>query len=260
MNFQTVYPLTSGKLRLLTLDSDEHGNFIALLSNWEVWTNQWRLALQQQFRFPLIRKIDDTRFLIVESRRGPQDNGHVFGVSGNKLLTFNAGDAVEAVLVQDEKIVISYFDEGIGSGKPSSDGLAVFNFDGQQLWGFNSSNPAHFILDCYCMCKLGKDSILFYPYTDFPLLELRLTDYQVTHQQTPDDFCGSHALTTTRGNVIFCGSYEDTCFFWWDRKDKIKRFGDFPPARLRGIGNGKFLTFDDHSFTIVDAMAVMREK
>ncbi|WP_262904519.1 hypothetical protein [Hymenobacter lucidus] len=35
----TVYPLDCGKHRILDLDADEYGNFIALLSNREVWTN-----------------------------------------------------------------------------------------------------------------------------------------------------------------------------------------------------------------------------
>lgn len=260
MDFQTTYPLNCGKLQVLSLDADEHGNFIALLSNWEIWTNYWQLPLRQQFRFPIIRKIDDDRFLVVESRHSLQDNGHVFENNGRKLLTFDAGDAVEDVLVQEGKIVVSYFDEGIGSGKPSSDGLAVFDLSGKQVFGFNSSHQSHFIMDCYCMCPLDNDSILFYPYTDFPLIELRLTDYHIVHQPTPADFCGSHALTTSRGNVIFYGSYQETCFYWWNRKNKIKSFGCFPIVGLRGIGNGKFLTFDAHSFTIVDAMKLMRDE
>ena len=223
MDYQTIHPINCGQLQIRSLDADEDGNFIALLNNGEVWTNHWQLPLHREFRFPIVRQLDNARFLIVESRRGATDNGHVFDITGRRLLAFDAGDAIEDVLVQAGKIVISYFDEGIGKDKPSSDGLAVFDFEGQQLFGFNTSGQPHLIMDCYCMCKLDKDSILFYPYTDFPLLELRLTDYQIIHQEAPDDFCGSHALTTTRGNVIFCGSYEDTCFFWWNRKGKIKR-------------------------------------
>lgn len=35
----TIYPLDCGKLQVLDLDADEYGNFIALMSNMEVWTN-----------------------------------------------------------------------------------------------------------------------------------------------------------------------------------------------------------------------------
>ncbi|TGE26666.1 hypothetical protein [Hymenobacter metallicola] len=257
--WQTVYSLNCGKHHILSLDADEYANYIALLSNGEVWTNGWQLALNQQFQFPIIREIDADQFLIVESRREQHDNGHIFDTAGRKLLTFNAGDAVEDVVVQAGQIVVSYFDEGIGSGKPSSDGLAVFDCAGQQLFGMNSSGQPVFILDCYALTRLGKDSVLAYTYTGFPLLELRLTDYHLQQQPTPADFRGSHALTTTRGNVIFYGSYEETCFFWWNRNDKVRRFGDLPATSLHGIGEGKFLTYDANSFTIIDALALMRE-
>ena len=118
------------------------------------------------------------------------------------------------------------------------------------------------------MCKLGKDSILAYTYTDFPLRELRLTDYRLTQQPTPAEFKGSYALTFDRGNVVFYSSYADNnIFFWWNRKDKVQRFGHFElgargemAARIRGIGAGKFLTYDLNSFSIVDAMDIMREE
>jgi hypothetical protein len=209
----------------------------------------------------LIRVLDHTRFLILEARSHLGPNGHIYDFAGNKLLSFEAGDGVEDVLVQAGQIVVSYFDEGVGSERgPSCDGLAVFDFTGQQRYGLNS-NQSYFLLDCYALCKLGQDSILAYTYTDFPLLELRLTDYQLRQQPTPADFEGAHALTTSHQNVVFYGSYQEKSrFFWWDRQQKVIGFGQWPAASLRGIGGGKFLTYDAHSFTIIDAMDLMREE
>ena len=136
----------------------------------------------------------------------------------------------------------------------------MFDFTGQQVFGYNSFDR-RFLLHCYCICKQGKDSVLAYIYTDFPLLEIRLTDYRVTEQPTPDSFKGAHAMSFDRGNVIFYSSYKDKdSFFWWNRKDKVKRFGHFPAAPLRGLSAGKFLTHDANSFTIVDAMEMMRQE
>lgn len=62
-------------------------------------------------------------------------------------------------------------------------------------------------------------------------------------------------------NVVFYGSYQQKSrFFWWDRQHKVTRFGQWPAAPLRGIGAGKFLTYDATGFTIIDAMALMREE
>ncbi|MDF7812795.1 hypothetical protein [Hymenobacter sp. YC55] len=257
----TTYPLDCGKLQILDLDADEYGNFIALMSNMEVWTNGGRLALTQQFRYACIRKLDAERFLLIGHQVGVADTGHIFDYTGRKLLTFDAGKYQADVLVQADQIVVSYFDQAAGEKPPSGDGIAVFNFTGQQLFGHTSGGHG-FILDCYCMCKLGKDSILAYTYTGFPLLELRLTDYRLTQQATLTDFEGAHALTFDRGNVVFCSSYEDrTSFFWWNRKDKVKRFGHYEQTgRIRGIGGGKFLIYDANSFSIIDAMEMMRQE
>lgn len=257
----TTYPLDCDKLQILDLDADEYGNFIALMSNMEVWTNGLQLPLSHQFRYGWIRELDAGRFLLIGEQIGStSDTGHIFDYTGRKLLSFDAGRYIADVLVQANRIVVSYFDQGAGNKPPSGDGIAVFNFMGQQVFGHLSGGHG-FILDCYCMCKLGKDSILAYTYTDFPLRELRLTDYRLTQQPTPTDFEGASALSFDRGNVVFYSSYQDkTSFFWWNRKDKVQRFGQFGPAPLRGIEGGKFLTHDTNSFTIVDAMDIMREE
>jgi len=202
----TTYPLDCGKLQILDLDADEYGNYIALMSNMEVWTNGLQLPLPHQSRYGWIRELDAERFLIIGEQVGTSDTGHIFDYTGRKLLTFDAGEYIADVLVQANRIVVSYFDQAAGERPPSRDGLAVFSFDGRQVFGHNSDING-FILDCYCMCKLGKDSVLAYTYTGFPLRELRLTDYRLTQQPTPTDFKGASALSFDRGNVVFYSSY-----------------------------------------------------
>jgi hypothetical protein len=263
----TTYPLNCGKLQILDLDADEYGNFIALMSNMEVWTNGGQLALQCQFRYGCIRELDFDRFLIIGEQIGVSDTGHIFDYTGRKILSFNAGEYIADVLVQANQIVVSYFDQAAGEKPPTGEGIAIFDFEGQQVFGYESGGHG-FILDCYCICKQDNDSILAYTYTGFPLQELRLTDYRLTQQPTPTDFKGSYALTSNRGHVIFYSSYEDhNSFFWWNRKDRVQRFGNFKlgargkmAARIRGIGAGKFLLYDLDSFSIVDAMEMLREE
>lgn len=256
----TTYPLDCGKHQILDLDADEYGNFIALLSNMEVWTNYWRLPLHKQGRYHTIRQLDADRFLIIGEQQIVADNGYIFDSTGQLITQFDAGKYIADVLIQAGQIVISYFDQAAGGPKPGYDGIAVFDFTGQQVFGYNSSGLG-FMLDCYCLCKQGKDSVLAYTYPNFPLLELRLTDYQVTKQPTPADFEGARAVIFDRGNVVFYSSYKDKeSFFWWNRKDKVKRFGHFSATPLRGLNSGKFLTHDANSFTIVDAMEIMRQE
>jgi hypothetical protein len=253
VSYTTTYTLDCNPYQILNLDADAYGHYIALLSNAEVWTPTWRLALPNTFEHPLIRELDEERFLIVEARRSARPNGHIFATSGQKLASFEAGDGIEDVLIQASRIVIAYFDEGVVGGKlPSRDGIAVFDFTGQQLFGFNASYPIA-ILDCYCMCRQGRDSIVAYTYPDFPLWTIRLTDFRVSKQATPSDFEGAAVMTTYQEGLLFYSSYaEQTSFFWWDRKEWVQRFPSTAQV-LRGIGNGYFLTYATTSFTILAA-------
>jgi hypothetical protein len=257
----TIHALDCGKHQILALDADEQGRYLALLDHGEVWSNDWRLPLKRRFHYPLIRRINAERFLLLEQRRGPRANAFIFSAAGEQLLAFDAGDAVEDVVVQAGCLVVSYFDQAAGQPPPAGDGLAVFDLQGQQLFGYNTSGRGGFILDCYALCPHGPAGVLFYAYTDFQLQELRLTDFHLQRWPTPPAFRGAHALTASHGNVVFWGSYEDqTGFYWWNRRDKVRRFGHVPLAPARGIGNGKFLTHDARSFTIIDALELMRQK
>jgi hypothetical protein len=109
----TTYRLNCGTHQILDLDADEYGRYIALLSNTEVWTNAWKVRLSYSFEYPLIREVDEERFLIIEARQPVAHNGHIFATTGHKLLSFYAGDGIEDVLIQAGHIVISYFDEGV---------------------------------------------------------------------------------------------------------------------------------------------------
>jgi hypothetical protein len=84
----TTYPLPCGKHQIVDLDADAEGNYIALLSHGEVWTSSFQVPVPYQFQFPLIRVLDQSRFLIIEARSHVAPNGHIFDYAGNKLLIF----------------------------------------------------------------------------------------------------------------------------------------------------------------------------
>lgn len=255
MSATQTYFLDCGKHQILTLDADEHGNYLALLDNGEVWSNHWQLPLRPRFRFPLIRRVDARRFVVVEA-----PYAYLFTTEGKEIRRFEVGRYYADVLVHADHLVVSYIDQGAAEPPPDGDGLAVFDLSGQQRFGYNGGGHG-WLLHCYAMCPHAKDRVLFYAYTDFDLQELSLTDFQLRQWPTPPDFAGSHALTASRDNVIFWGSYEDKAsFFWWDRQRKVTRFGHAPVADGRGLGNGKFLLHDARSFTIIDALELMREE
>ncbi len=243
-----------GKGKILNLDADEKGNYIALTDNKTVITNDHNIEIDTEIRIPIIRRLDKEFFFIADCRTEKNDNGYIFNFKGQLVKSFFAGGGIEDILICRDKIVITYFDEGIfGGDGPSGDGLAVFNFEGQQIFGVNSSLGDLLIADCYCICKHGTNSVLFYAYTDLKVFELNLDTFKIESFETPSDFSGTSAISSTADKILFHSSYHDKrSFFSWDKnKNEVIKFGDYSPG-LKGIKNGNFLIYSDNGYTIIN--------
>lgn len=253
MTEQSIF-IDVGQSKILNLDADDKGNFIAFTDNKTVITNGCHLKIDLDISFPIIRRLDNETFFIADSRTEQGNNGYIFSFNGQLVKSFLAGDGIKDIVVQREKIVITYSDEGVfGNDGPNNDGLAVFAFSGEQLFGFNSSKIWGHIFDCYCICKHGTNRVLFYAYTDLKVFELNLDTFKVERFETPNDFRGTSAISSTKDKIIFHSSYNDKrSFFSWDRlKKEVIKFGDYSQG-LTGIKNGKFLMYGENGYTIVD--------
>lgn len=244
--------------KILDIDTDSFGNYIAITDKYEVITPLFRTQLPGDQRFIMIRQLGDTVFLVVSLGVERTNNAWIYNSEGTLLQSFFAGDGIEDILVFENKIVCTYFDEGVfGNEGPNTEGLAVFNFQGQMLYGFNS-NANWLIADCYCACKMSSNTVLFYPYADFPMIALNLDSFTTERYETPVDFRGAHVMTYSRGHVILHGTYRNKeNFFLWDMTgNKAKKFGAFS-GRLKGLENGKFMCFLDNGFGIIDPVSIM---
>jgi hypothetical protein len=245
-----------GQDKILDLDSDEQGQFIAFTNSKTVITNDNSLIIDIEIRFPVIRRLDLETFLIADSRTDKLLNGHIYNFNGQLLKSFLIGDGIQDIVVHNNKIVATYFDEGVfGDDGPNNDGLAIFDLVGHQLFGFNSSVEDFSIDDCYCICKHKTNTVLFYAYSDFKLCELNVETFQFKSLDTPNDFSGASAISSTKDKIIFHSSYNDkTSFFSWDTiKNEVVKLGNYSPL-LKGIENGYFLSFGESGFTIINSV------
>lgn len=243
-----------GRRKILNLDADDQGNFIAFTDNKTVLTNDADFEIRIDFRLPFIRRLNQNTFLIAESRTEKKKNGYIFNYSGQLIKSFLAGDGIQDIIIHRNKIVITYFDEGVyGNDGPNQDGLAVFDFEGHQEFGVNSSAGDLIISDCYCVCKHGTNSVLFYAYTDLKVFELNLDTNKIESFETPDVFSGASAISSSTEKIILHSSYWDKkSFFSWDRdKKEVTKFGEYSPG-LKGIDNGNFLLYGESGYTIID--------
>lgn len=194
--------------------------YLILTKSGELVSDKGSCQIAEKFRFPILKRIDDDLVLIVRCRcEEHTKNAKVYNFDGKLQYEFEAGDAVNDVIVCDRKLVFSYFDEGVLSQKKiSKDGLVVFNKKGKVIWGFNS-NSDYEIWDCYQIIKTGENRVFFFGYGKFPTLELDINFYKLTEVENLID------------PYVDSVSFLDNTFFWikskqiwaWNRDSQEKK-------------------------------------
>lgn len=160
-------------------------------------------------KLSMIRWIDDIYILVATYENGENKrNVFVVDLSGRLLHSFKGGEAIEEVVVGKEGIWISYFDEGIFGNGISSEGLVLFDMAGTILLRYHSDllNSGE-IVDCYALCKGKGSTVWIFPYTDFPLVEVKLKERTVRSYPVPELLHGSHALCVRGKYAYFFDPY-----------------------------------------------------
>jgi hypothetical protein len=240
---------------LVDIDLLTDDSYIAITDKGNVVSPFDRVEIHQSFKFPVIRQLNDNSFLIADSRtNGKADNCFIYDLKGNVLKQFFSGDGIKDIEVLRDKIIVTYFDEGVyGTDGPNNEGLVLFDFDGNILSKYNEKHGDQIISDCYCICKHGANRVLFLPYNDFPLIELNLDTGDEKKYEIPEQLKGSNGLSSTADSIIFYSPYEDKRgIYKWKTGDKTaERIGEYSEG-LRGLKNGRFISRGQKGFTILD--------
>lgn len=236
------------------IDADIYGNYIAFNGKNSININGITIPLKVEIKikFPLVQMLDNNSFLLADRRSGSV-NAFIFSTDGVLQKSFYVGDAIENITFSEGKIVVSYFDEGVFGNPPSTEGLAVFNLEGKQLFGVNSSFGYEYICDCYALCKLGKHSVFFFAYTEFELAQLNLKNFQIERTKMPEILAGASAMVSDKETIVFFAPYEhkNTLFRYNLYTKKLEKLGKIDFSMIKGIENGVFLAVKDKHFYIV---------
>lgn len=140
-----------------------------------------------KYPFPIIRIISDQCFLLVDGAEmnSRKANAWVIDFTGKIKTKFYVGTASK-IITTDDKIIVSYHSTSeciYGSSE-----LAVFNFDGECLFKFQSKSKRSSqiqIFENYGFVNDGNDSVYFMPYLcggalDYPIVKLDLKNF--THE------------------------------------------------------------------------------
>lgn len=245
-------PLPDPRFEPCDADFLSPGDYLLTSSDGRVHSPHFEIATRK--KWVLARKINDDFILVLERRApGSSKNGFIHAPDGTVVKDFLAGDAIEDAVVTESHIVLSYFDEGIyGSQGPNLQGVAVFDLWGQYLFGYHEQFPGSVTIDdCYALCASGPDRVLFFAYSDFPLVELDLESRTQTIRKPPAFLHGAHALSARGGNIFFGGPRKDKQGIHWLKPDgRLEKLGEFR-GQLLGGRNGTFLQVDAKSVSVV---------
>ena len=251
---QVIHINLNESQRIVDLYAETESDYIAFTNDNCVVICDHNCRIDVDLMYPIIRRVDESTFLIADSRTEVSANLHIFDFNGRHINSFLAGDGIADILVHQEKIVVSYFDEGVfGDDGPNLDGLSVFDVNGTQLFGFNSSVISEGIADCYSMSKCTPNSIVFYAYDDFNVRMLNLDTLVIKEFVTPKGLRGASAISKEDHVIILHGIYGDksTLYAWNESKSDVTEIGSYPPP-LRGLTGGKFMAFGDKGYTLID--------
>jgi hypothetical protein len=136
-------------------------------------------------------------FLVVDGRcRAGDKNAEITNKSGEVLTAFHVGDGIKDIRVTpDNKIWVSYFDEGVFGSTLGQAGLARFSSEGKLEFDFNEfalKEGIPDIADCYALNVCDAEVFAYY-YTDFPLARIKDDRVEIVCQ-VPVGGCSAFAL------------------------------------------------------------------
>ncbi|MEU1555077.1 hypothetical protein ABZ517_20480 [Streptomyces scabiei] len=156
-------------------------------------------------RFPRLDSLPDGGFVVADARsRDSHDQVQVFDALGRPSWAFRVGDAIEHLLTDEAgDLWIGYFDEGVFGDPLSAPGARRWSSTGTALWEYRPPPGVDHIADCYAL-NVGRGGAWVYPYTGFPLVEVRGDD-SLRARTTGVD--GASGVAVHEDRAAFLGGY-----------------------------------------------------
>ncbi|MDN7240611.1 hypothetical protein QWY14_02365 [Planococcus sp. N028] len=218
------------------------------LNSWEIKDADWRTDLgllailkqKEQFKvivgndniftpsllitveYPIVRWVNKERILLANPRNETgEDNVFLLDVNGCLLNSFNAGDGIMDIVVKEEGIWFSYFDEGVFGEGISREGLVLFSFSGNPLFVYHSGlSDRPFLTSCDAMCVGDGAEVWIFPImmpdVDPALLKVNAKSNTITSILAPELPYEPTALSVRGKDVYFSSQFdpEGNLYYW----------------------------------------------
>lgn len=228
------------------------------------------VELAPSIRFPANRAISTHDVVIVGRRRNAVGgaearNGWIVRRSGDVVAGFDAGDAIEDIVVTRAGIAVTYFDEGVFGDHPlGREGVVLFGFDGSLRWGYHSrfADDAVDVADCYAASATESGQLLFLPSQDFPLVCVNVMNATQKINRTPVPLHAASAISLLGDKLFVFNPYNqrDVLLKWLIGTEAIQTIGAYErPGCVRGLPGGRFLAIRADGYSVLTLGAKARD-
>ncbi len=204
---------------------------------------------------PIVRSIDEATALVfgrsIDYDENNKTNAWIINSVGKVQNEFSTVWAIENVVVTKDFIVIGYFDEAACYGE----GLEIYDFEGKLQFGYEDffGKDAVSIDDCYATALVEENKIIFFPYTEFPLVLFDIENKTQQVWETPKEVAGSKAITKCSNHIYFHSPYNDRfgIYKWKIGSKEVQKVGEYENYLTRGLPNGRFFAMNDSGYSII---------
>lgn len=240
-------------------DTINEQNRLAKISKRYLETESFCTLLPEKVAFPLIACLKD-EFFVVNSRTDEKfENAFIYDRHGKLAHQFYVGDGVEDVVVVGDKIVITYFDEGVFGDFPLAyNGVNIFDRNGKHLYGYHDQTKSkRQIYDCYAAVGIDSTAIAFHAYDDsvggFSTVILNVDTYEETAFEPPKELDGCGAISIKDRIVYLFSPYKDNKGIYSFNLDskQHERIGECEERQLKGLPGGRFVGVEDKNYAMI---------
>lgn len=243
---------------VLDVDLDEHGNAAFAIgvrgaATHVVFATGAFVKLPKPLYNCTLRLRDRDRVLVRGWKKPPFDEGEAFHVKSDGTVreSFLAVQYACGIVCTLDRVVLTYYDDRMNVGiEHAHQAVAIFDWDGNFLWGWNDSRDLPDLYDCDDATRLGGNFIGVFANHHFPLVVLDAGTCQPVeiYHPTPKQLHGAHAVARRDGVWGFLGPYDakGSVLAWQPRRGRPTTISVIPLRHhYRGLPEGQFINVAD---------------